>query len=151
MLQDIQRVPSVRGHRRTPLIGKIRKKREDWKAVANYVFSISSVRIFLPRTSRYGATLFKSSVVKLTAMLPRWYDGERGCVSRVYCRICVSFIFPFGERMYTSYWKDNIFRSINLFRVKSPKRRSSRATVGPYSGIGSLKKSSSFTETLKEA
>jgi hypothetical protein len=39
---------------------------------------------FLPRTSRYGATFFALSTVKLTAMLPRWHDMERGCFVTVW-------------------------------------------------------------------
>jgi hypothetical protein len=34
------------------------------KVVANHVFPVSNVGIFLPMTSRYCATLFTSSIVK---------------------------------------------------------------------------------------
>lgn len=37
---------------------------EKRKVVANSVFTVSSVGISYPRTSRYGGTLFTSSIVK---------------------------------------------------------------------------------------
>jgi hypothetical protein len=40
------------------------------------MFQISSV-------GRYGATLFTLSIVKVAAMMPRWHDSERICVSGV--------------------------------------------------------------------
>jgi hypothetical protein len=47
------------------------EKYKERKVVTNHLFPISAVGIFLPRTSRYGATLFTSSIVNVTAMLPR--------------------------------------------------------------------------------
>jgi histidinol dehydrogenase len=63
----------VQKHRRTRLFGKIRKECEEGKDVANHVFPISSVGIFVPMTSRYGATLFTLSIAKITAVLPLLY------------------------------------------------------------------------------
>jgi hypothetical protein len=46
---------------------------------------------FLPRTSRYNATLFILSIVNVTAMLPCLHDSEKGMCFQSFLWYCVSF------------------------------------------------------------
>jgi hypothetical protein len=69
----------VRGHGITLLFDKIQNKcKEDRpEVVANHVSNLKCSDV-LPSTNRYGATLITLSIVKITAMLRRWHDSERG-------------------------------------------------------------------------
>jgi hypothetical protein len=61
-------------------LGYLAKYGKLWRGKTCWKSCISNLKCwnFLPRTSRYGATLFTLSIVRITAILPRWHESERG-------------------------------------------------------------------------
>jgi hypothetical protein len=69
--QPIQSVPQVQGRRLTLSFSKIRKYVNTGKLLQITCLQSQVLDFFLPRTSRYSATLFTFPIVKVMAALPR--------------------------------------------------------------------------------